>query len=386
VRTGGPLLGIISRLWQEIEFLRAPEGYLRAGWPRYYSFFGRDAFLSSLQLLSFDPEIALCSLSFSARFQGKDFVKRTGEEPGKIVHQVYGSKDKARFLDILAYGKKNYFSVDSTPLWIILAHRYWKNGYRKDVMLALKDSIFSALSWLMNRIRKDTFLVYDKSHILGFTHQGWRDGILDNLDIPLPVALADAQAYAYAAFRGGAELVLECFGEKELAVNLLREAEKLKRLFNVCFWWRQEQTYAFAISGSECLQVRRVVPDIGACLFSGIISEDRIPYIVERIFMPDLWTKYGFRSLAIWDKLFREDSYHSGSIWPWQNWIIWLGLKELGYEDRAEMVRSAMLSAFEKLNCIPEAFGVSLDEEIIFKLKRANPIQAWSAGALLSMV
>lgn len=384
-----------ARLWQDVLRLRAAEGYLRAGWPRFFSYFTRDACIAAWQLLDLDREIARDTLVFAAGTQGMRFDWRNGEEPGKIAHQACGKGDRAFFPDRLGmwfYGSRQYFSIDTTPLWVILMHRWWEREGDAAVPLVrnLRPNLIEALTWIIARLRRDSFLVYRRRNPLWFSHQGWRDGFRNRLKMPTTAALADVQAYAYAALRGGAELLVRCFGSRS-ASYLENEAEELRVRFNERFWWPEEGTYVFALAGRELEQVRRMAPDPGMCLFSGIIPDDRVASVVERLFQPDLWTPYGFRSLAKSEALFRPDSYHLGSVWPFQSWLIWEGLKQ--YDARPEFrvrrmeIRNAMLGAHRALGCIPECFKVSAEHRCLPSLlPNANPIQAWSVCALLAML
>jgi glycogen debranching enzyme len=208
---------------------------------------------------------------------------------------------------------------------------------------------------------------------------------LDSIRIPPPVALVDVQAYTYAALCGGAELFEALFENKRYSEFLREQAEELRARFDR-FWWQEESTYAFSLAGKEFRPVKRVTPDPGMCLFSGIVPEKLVPKVVSRLFQPDLWTPYGLRSLSNRDPNFRADSYHLGAVWPWQNWLIWLGLRKFGFIKEADAIQEALFKAFLALGSIPEAFAVSCDPPYKIRPIRANPVQAWSSGALLAML
>jgi len=382
----------LAKALSDIEFLRSPEGYLRAGYPRFFSYFTRDACISAWQMLGMRPDIARDTLLFAARHaQGAQFSRRSGEEPGKFCHQAYGSADLPTLgdkLGMIFYGPRQYFAIDTTPLFVILAHRYWKRlgEAAVPVILELRANLASALAWLTTHLRQDGFLVYRKRNPFGFSHQGWRDGIRNSIKMSTTAALVDVQAYAYAALRAGAELFEALFENRRYGLFLENEAAELRMRFER-FWWPEAGTYVFALAGRELAQVKRVTPDPGMCLFSGIIPDDKVPQVVERIFRPDLWTPYGLRSLGVNEELFRSDSYHNGSVWPWQNWLIWKGLRAYGILPESNKIRDAMLRAYFALCCMPETYGVRSRIPLApFLMPNANPIQAWSAGAILDMI
>ena len=78
---------IKRRLLRDIEKLKAPSGYLNAGYPRYNTLFGRDSLISAWQMLKVDPSIARATLQILAKYQGKAVGPRSEEEPGKILHE-----------------------------------------------------------------------------------------------------------------------------------------------------------------------------------------------------------------------------------------------------------------------------------------------------------
>jgi glycogen debranching enzyme len=78
-----------------------------------------------------------------------------------------------------------------------------------------------------------------------------------------------------------------------------------------------------------------------------------------------------------------------GSVWPHDNWVIYMGLRELGFNSYAERIKEALLRAFRELGKIPELYAV-VDSKIVdlagIEGVWANPIQAWSSAGLLEMI
>jgi glycogen debranching enzyme len=93
-----------------------------AGLPRFPVPFGRDSAFAGIMALSWNPQIAHDVLSFLARLQGTEENSYTYEQPGKILHELHIMGELARLKEIpfgLFYG-----SVDSTPLFLLLAAEY----------------------------------------------------------------------------------------------------------------------------------------------------------------------------------------------------------------------------------------------------------------------
>src|SRR5205809_782918 len=286
-----------GRLLEDLDRLRSPEGYLYAGSPRYHTLFGRDALISGWQTLARDPSIARATLHTLAELQGKQTNALREEEAGKILHEH--RSDPASQAELSHWGFPYFGSVDSTPLFLILAGRYLRRT-------------------------GDT----------AFLHDLW-----PNLT---------------AAF------------------------------------WVQSKGFALGLDGAG---LPRNVPtsNPGHLLFTGILRADRISPLVDRLFEEDLWTPFGIRTHSASAPDFDPFGYHTGSVWPHDNWLIAEGLRATGHRDEANRVRGALLRAYERLGRIPEFYAV-VDDEIVDLVDpangsaRANPLQAWAIAGLLELL
>ena len=95
--------------------------YIAAGTPWYATLFGRDSIITALQTLPFRPQLARECLALLARHQGQSVDPVTGEEPGKILHEERANE--LSMIGELPY-RRYYGSVDSTPLFLLLAAEY----------------------------------------------------------------------------------------------------------------------------------------------------------------------------------------------------------------------------------------------------------------------
>jgi glycogen debranching enzyme len=77
---------------------------------------------------------------------------------------------------------------------------------------------------------------------------------------------------------------------------------------------------------------------------------------------------------------FGDDNYHRGSIWPFDSWLGWGGLRAAGRADDAEALRRGVLGAIAELGDYPELYAVSRDGELR-RIPAANRVQAWTVGA-----
>src|SRR3989442_15021162 len=117
-----------ARIWKALDSLRAPEGYLKAGAPRYSTLFGRDSLIASWQLLPYDPSITAATLRVLASYQGRRVNRRSEEQPGKILHEHRFDRESRSELPDWKF--PYYGSVDSTPLFLFFPRKY--GGERED--------------------------------------------------------------------------------------------------------------------------------------------------------------------------------------------------------------------------------------------------------------
>ena len=78
--------------------------------------------------------------------------------------------------------------------------------------------------------------------------------------------------------------------------------------------------------------------------------------------------------------MFEPHAYHRGSVWPFDSWLGWGGLRAAGRAEEAERVRTGVLAALDRLGRAPELYAVSLDGEVE-PVALSNRVQAWTVGA-----
>lgn len=377
------------RLLGDLQRLRAPEGYLRAGSPRYHTLFGRDALISAWQTLDIDPAIARATLRVLAKYQGKRVHAPAEEDPGKILHEH--RFDPATWAELPGWEFPYYGSVDSTPLFLIVAEATVRQSEDRRFLEELWGPVEAAYGWMREYgdLDGDGYLEYDRRNPHALLHQGWKDGVEDHLRIRPPVAVVEAQGYAFAAHRAFASLA-EDLGRRELAREARGMGEALRGAFNRDFWMSGEGTFALALDGEKRPRTA-VTSNPGHLLFTGVIDADKVRPVVERLFRDDLWTPYGIRTHATSEPDFDPFGYHTGTVWPHDNWIVYKGLQVAGFDREADRIREALVRAHEELGRIPELYAV-VDGDLIDLSDaprggtRANPLQAWSSAALLEMI
>jgi len=367
----------------EIKLLKDKKGFIRAGLPRFNRLFGRDSLISAWQLLDNNPGICQATLEILSQYQGKVFNDEREEEPGKILHETDLEKNRHSegYFPLPYYG-----SIDSTPLFLIVFSFYFEETRNIKFLNRHWENILRAINWLeeCGDRDKDLFLEYQRKNEKGLFHQGWKDGFEDYLKIEPPVALVEVQGYQYLALKETSQLA----GIKrdwDLAKRLQDRAEKLKEEFNKKFWMSEKNYFALALDGKK-EQKKVITSNPGHLLFTGLVDKEKIDLVIKRLFKEDLWTPFGIRTLSTLESDFDPESYHLGSVWPHDNWIISRGLRKLGRRSEYQKIKNAILLAADIIGYLPEFYGV-IDGKITLEMEKTpcHP-QAWASGALFNFL
>jgi glycogen debranching enzyme len=367
-------------------------GVLAAGIPWYVAVFGRDSLVTAHQVLSVNPGPAREALRLLARHQGQKVDPWRDEEPGKILHEIRrGELAEAGEIPHTPY----YGSVDATPLFVLLYAQYFR--WTGDVALAreLLPNVTAALAWIddYGDLDGDGFVEYLCRSPRGMTNQGWKDSfdavVHDDGRLALgPIALAEVQAYVYAAKERVAG-VFEVLGKRDVAERLRREAQDLRGRFNREFWIEGERYFAMALDGEKRL-VRTVTSNPGHGLYCDIVEPDKAAHMARRLLQPDMFSGWGIRTMSKSAVAYNPMSYHNGSVWPHDNALVAAGLKRYGFVQATNRVATAIFDAAIHADYmrLPELFcgftRRSPNQPVAYPV--ACSPQAWAAGAPFLML
>jgi glycogen debranching enzyme len=362
-----------------------------AGIPWYVAPFGRDALITAMQVLPFEPRIAAGTLRYLARHVGDVDDDFTDQEPGKIIHELRrGEMASCREIPFIPY----YGSVDAPPLFLMLLGEYWKWTADEVLLHELWPTAERVLGWMLRAADAgDGYLSYHRRSPRGLVNQGWKDSHDAVMHAsghlaPPPIALAEVQGYQYAALHAAADLAAVLrLGDR--AVALRERARRLRERFEAEFWLPDQAYYALALDG-ERRPCRVISSNPGHLLWTRLVSESRAHIVARRLLADDMYSGWGVRTLATGERLYNPMSYHNGSVWPHDTAIAAVGMRRYGLGESFLTVTTGLFESvlqFENMR-MPELFcGFSRVEGYgPTQYPVACAPQAWAAGVVFMLI
>ena len=405
--------------------------------------FGRDSLTAALLLHRRYPKLTKSTIRKAAEIQGVTTDLSSEEEPGKIFHEERRSDDpKAKEGMENGHWKFLYYgSVDSTPLFIqAIAYTARDNpDFLKETYVGkdgqphnFEHALNQAVGWLEQHTKQtpqnpERLLEFKRLNIyVGILNQAWKDsgdsymhadGTLANHE--KGIASIEVQVLAYDALIDAAETyerLQEALPSEQYysvkARQLKNQAVRLRRVILDTFWVEDERGGYFALGSdrdqNNNLRIMKVrTSNMGRLLHSRALEGDDPEVIYKRealiktLFSPEMLAASGIRTLSSRERRFKPGSYHNGSVWLYDTYLIALGLDRHGYFGLSEDLKQRIGKVVEKFHKFPEfARGGDesepvlnertvdiLDENIRAYNRIEQPpqeIQAWSVAAILA--
>src|ERR1051326_2539659 len=354
----------------------------QAGIPLYPALFGRDVFTAGWQAAMLDQgELTDSGLTRIGRLQSDRVDDWRDAQPGRIPYQV--RRGPLARLGVNPYSA--YYADFASPFMYIIAmtHAFAWSG-NKHLLTRHWDTAGRILDWAREYgdMDKDGFLEYKTRSSAGTKNQGWKDSgnaivYDDGTPVPDPLGTCELQGYWFSPQQSMAVLN-SLTGHEDDARALWDASLDLKKRFNRDWWMEAEGFYALAMDADKRL-AKSITSNVGHCLATGIIDDERVPLVVEQLFAPDMFSGWAIRTLSASHPSYNPLSYHLGSVWPVENASIVFGLRRYGFDDRALELAGGLLDLGQlyELGRIPEWVGGYGRTEFPQPgaYPRANPLQ-----------
>lgn len=285
--------------------ISSPDGseatVVAAGMPWYMTLFGRDSLVTGYMALPFAPDLAVDSLKVLAAFQGTRHNPNTGEEPGKILHELRSG--------LLSAGEyRSYRSIDATLLFVVLAAEVHRWGVAPASVEELMPAVERCLEWALSRSDADDdgFISYSNASVQGPLNQAWKDSgdAIQSADGSLPdgpIATVEVQGYLVDALRAGAELLEAHDGSSSQIAELRRRAEETAARIASSFWVDDPTAgtafLALALDGDK-RTVDALASNMGHLLWSQAVDPATARLIARHLVDRPLFAGWGVRTLA----------------------------------------------------------------------------------------
>lgn len=357
-----------------------------AGVPWFLTLFGRDSLLTSLFALPYRPEPAAATLRALAAVQGRVVEPARVEEPGKIVHEV-------RAGELSAFGQvpyaRYYGTVDATPLFLIVLAATRDAGLARE----LEPAARAAVRWMLHHggLDEHGYLVY-RTDGPGLEHHCWKDSAgsiayASGESAQGPIAVCEAQAYAYRALCDTARLARHAWGDGALAHALAGRAATLRARFAADFRL-PDGFVALALDGRG-RAVDALASNAGHALWAGILDREWAVHVGRRLTADDFCSGWGVRTVAAGQPAYHPVSYHNGAVWPHDTAVTVAGLARYGLYDEARAIAAGLIAAAghddHRLPEVLTGYGPGDAPGPVPYPHSCSP-QAWSAAAPLLLM
>lgn len=280
------------------------------GRPGFSWFFGGDAFINSLPMISFqDFSTVKDALKFTQKWQRQDnfpIRKKSPDEVnndiGKMSHELSQSEGLIDWWNDYHYG---YNHADTTPWYLVSIGNYYRHSGDLQFVKESWNSILQAYDWCL---RKDS----DNDGLMDLKGAG-----LGALEFGKYVHMY-ADLYTSAIWTQAIKEVVnmtEALGEEELNSQSRNQLKKALDALERKFWMDKLGLYSHAAS-EDGKQVEEKTPWSSIAMKWDLLDKEHTLKCLESYNDNELCTDWGIRSLSINSELFYPANYNYGAVWP----------------------------------------------------------------------
>jgi len=268
-------------------------GFL-AGMPYFPSYFGRDSFWSLGAALALgDFENVKACLNMFAKYQSVVFTE--SRKPGKIPHEIWLN------------GEPNYYSTDSSLLFIMSLKKFYDYTKDKNYIKNIFPTISKTIEFILKNL-KDGRIVHGK---LGFVEDTtWMDSYYRG------ETAVEVQGLIISCLDSGIRLA-EILGKKEFIHKWKKEMIKAKKVLGGFV----ENGFVYDHLDKRGKFSKDITANSLFLLYLNLLKKENALEINNFLEQKQLFSDYGVRSRAKESKDYIPGGYHSGGVWPFLSGI-----------------------------------------------------------------
>jgi len=327
-------------------------GLYMAGHPGYKRNFSRDSLVYGL--LATDKESLFAQINHSAKYQGKKANPETGEEPGKIHHELPAGNCRGR--------PTTYNACDTNAWFLISAALLIKYGY-PEIASMHKGPIERAIVYIRSHIEdglftEDPATCGADNFALRVTY--WKDSVLasDHEEPHYPIV------YSLVHFQNA--YALQLIGKALDQPELVSLGDIMKKL-GIQKLWRGDH-FVTAIDDTDIDPMSSDSLHSLLYIDQGELPRDYAQSICN--YSQKLETKAGYLSGLVGSE---TDDYHTRYVWVFEQALLHAAAKK-------HTLRPGMAISERIVDYLDANFPELIDSQNGFRSAGNNP-QLWSIGA-----
>ncbi|MBD3414664.1 MAG: hypothetical protein GF421_09580 [Candidatus Aminicenantes bacterium] len=308
-----------------------------SGRPGFGWFFGGDAYINSLSMLSYGAHQEVKEiLAFTQKWQRED---------GKMAHELSQAQGYIDWWEDYPYG---YIHGDTTPYYIAAVYEYMRSSGDTAFIQQSWPSLVKAYNWCLSTDKNRDGLMDNSAAGLGALEYGALTGIETDIYLGAIWVRAAQSMEALSRILGKNE-----FHKKASLISL-----KAQYAFEEKFWDSENNFYAYAFN-NKGEKVKEISPWNAVGLMWGLGDKQKTRLSLERLSSSELTTDWGIRSISRHSQYFQPLNYNYGAVWPFlTSWVTTALYKHHMPLNGYPLLLSTVNHTFDHaLGCVTEVFS-----------------------------